>query len=122
MPMSGCTKCSVPDCDELVGDCANLCDRHKMPGLIVECELNTFIVTIWIAEHNGEVGFILLNDYALGDLFGGRSGFEAKLAQQGFTNVRNMDSPQHFDRERAKVKCPANWSGPWLTEYPWELQ
>ena len=93
-----------------------------MPGLIVECDLNTFIVTIWIAEHKGEVGFILLNDYALGDLFGGQAGFEAKLAQQGFTKMRNVESPLQFDSEKAQIDRPASWSGPWLTEYPWEVQ
>ena len=60
------------------------------------------VVTIWVAEHEGEVGIILLNDYVLGDLFGGQAGFEAELAKQGFTNVRNMESPLQFERERAK--------------------
>jgi hypothetical protein len=122
MPMSGLNKCSVPECDELVGDYANLCDRHKIPGVIVEIGQSTMIVTVWVAEHGGEVGFILLNDYALGDLFGGRAGFEAKLAQQGFTKVRNVESPLQFDSEKARIDRPASWSGPWLTEYPWEVQ
>ena len=120
MPMRGLTKCSVPDCDELVGDFGNLCDRHMMPGAIVEVGQSTMIVTIWIAEHEGEVGVIFLKDYALGKLFGGRLGFEAKLSQQGFANVRNVESPLQFESERAK--CTANWSGQWLTAYPWELQ
>ena len=64
--------------------------------------LSTMIITIWIAEHQGEVGLILLNDYALGHLFSWRYGFEAKLGQQGFTNLRNMESQQQFDSERAK--------------------
>jgi hypothetical protein len=81
MPMSGITKCCVPECDETVVDYANLCNRHKMPGAIMAVGESTMIVTIWVAEHAGEVGFILLNDYALGNLFGGRYGFEAKLAE-----------------------------------------
>ena len=120
MPMTGHTKCSVPECDELVGDYANLCDRHKMPGAIMAVGQSTMIVTIWVAEHEGEVGFIFLNDYTLGNLFGGRFGFEAKLAQQGFTKVRNVESPLQFESERAL--CTAVWSGPWLAAYPWELQ
>ena len=67
---------------------------------------------------DGEVGFI----YALGNLFGGREGFEVKLAEQRFTKVRNVDSPQQLDSERAKVGRPASWSGPWKTVYPWELE
>ena len=70
------------------------------------------LITIWVAEHNGELGFILLNDYALGNLFGGREGFEVKLAEQRFTKVRNVDSPQQLDSERAKVGRPTSWPGP----------
>ena len=122
MPMSGRTKCSVPECYEAVGDYANLCDGHKMPGAIMAVGQSTMIITIWIAEHKGEVGFIFLNDYALGDLFGGRCGFETKLRQQRFTKVRNVESPLEFASEKARIERPASWSGPWLTEYPWELQ
>ena len=120
--MKGVTKCSVHDCSGSVGDYSNLCDSHRVPGAIVEVGQSAMVVTIWLAEHNGEVGFIFLNDYALGDSFGGRVGFEAKLAEQGFTNVRNVKSPLEFDSEKARIECPASWSGPWLTKYPWEAQ
>jgi hypothetical protein len=80
---------------------------------------STMVVTMWVAEHNGAAGFLLLNDYALGDLFGGREGFEAKLVQQGFRKVLNIGSPQQLDSEKARMGRPATWSGPWLTEYPW---
>jgi hypothetical protein len=73
VPMSGITKCCVPECDETIADYANVCDRHKMPGTIMAVGESTMIVTIWVAEHEGEVGFILLNDYAPGHLFSGRS-------------------------------------------------
>jgi hypothetical protein len=53
---------------------------------IVAVGQSTMIITIWVAEHEGEVG-ILLNDYALGSLFGGRPAFEAKLCRTGFTKV-----------------------------------
>jgi hypothetical protein len=91
-----------------------------MPGAIMAVGQSTMIITIWVAEHEGEVGAIFLNDYDLGNLFGGRFGFEDKLAQQGFTKVRSVDSPLQFESERAI--CTAAWSGPWLTAYPWELQ
>src|SRR5215472_18986294 len=100
MPMRGLSKCSVPECDELVSDYANLCDRHKIAGAIMAVGQSTMIVTIWVAEHEGEVGFIFLDDYNLGNWFGGRFGFEAKLKQQGFTTVRNAESPLQFASER----------------------
>src|ERR1019366_3831825 len=122
MAMKGRTKCSVPGCSGSVDGYSNLCDNHRLPGTKVVYGENTMLVTIWVAEHNGELGFILLNDYALGNLFGGREGFELKLAEQRFTKVRNVDSPQQLDSERAKVGRAASWSGPWRTVYPWELE
>jgi hypothetical protein len=123
MSMKGITECSVPGCSGSVEGYNNLCDNHRLPGAIVAHGQSTMVVTMWVADHKGEVGFILLNDYALGELFGGRGGFEAKLVQQGFRKVRNIGSPQQLDSEKARmVGRPATWSGPWLTEYPWELE
>jgi hypothetical protein len=82
---------------------------------------STGVVTAWYAEHSTERGIILLNDYALGDLFGGASGFKAKLEQQGFTKIRNLRTPEELETAKAQIaKSPGSWSGPWLTEYPWE--
>jgi hypothetical protein len=89
MTTSGITKCSVPGCS---GSVDGYSDNHRVPGAIVAHGESAMVITNWVAEHNGEVGFIFLNDYALGDLFGGRGGFELKLAQQRFTKVRNVDS------------------------------
>jgi hypothetical protein len=111
----------VPECSGSVGDYTNLCDKHTVPGAIIAVGRSTMVVTVWVAEHD-DVGFIFLNDYALGDSFGGRVGFEAKLAQQGFTRVRNVESPLQFDSEQARIGRPASWSGPWLEDYPWEWQ
>jgi hypothetical protein len=78
------------------------------------------VITTWAAEHGDEVGLLLLNDWALGSLFGGRAGFEARLREQGFTNVRNLLTPTEFATMRSG-KAPSTWSGPWLTQYPWEV-
>jgi hypothetical protein len=80
------------------------------------------VITIWYAEHEGEHGLILLNDWALGYHFSGSDGFVERLHQQGFVNVRNLLTPEEF----AKAKAPSpgmmsgSWGGPWNTKYPWE--
>jgi len=55
MPMRSLTKCGVPKCQESVSDYANLCDRHRTPGAIVEIGQSTMVITIWVAEHEGEL-------------------------------------------------------------------
>jgi len=121
MSMKGISECCVRGCSGSVEDYYNLCVNHRLPGVKVAHSGSTMVITMWTAEHGGETGFILLNDYALGDLFGGRNGFMARLAQQGFIRVRNIVSPEQLDREKARVGLAATWSGPWLTVYPWEL-
>jgi hypothetical protein len=81
------------------------------------------VVTVWAVEHGDEAGIIVLNDFALGDLFGGRAGFEKQLQKQGFSGVRNMRTMEEAEsaKRRAIDKKLASWSGPWLTEYPWEV-
>jgi hypothetical protein len=124
MAMRGHTTCAVNDCRNPIWGAGNLCDEHRLPGAVagVVGDDRTFVVTCWVAEHEDEVGIIFLNDFALGDLFGGREGFEAKLAEQGFVNVRNLETP--FELEAAKQppkgKKVGDWTGPWLTKYPWE--
>jgi len=121
MAIEGQTVCAA-GCGARLSGVNNLCEQHRVPGDAVRVGNKTFIITSWFAEHAGEAGVIFLNDYALGDLFGGRAGFEAKLAQQGFTAVRNI--PTLAELEAAKQlpngKKLAIWSGPWLTKYPWE--
>ena len=80
------------------------------------------IITAWYAEHGDEASIIVLNDFALGDLFGGRAGFEVKLGKQGFVNVRNLATEWEVEAARnpAEGKRVGKWGGPWLTEYPWE--
>jgi len=115
MPMKGRTTCAVHGCSKPVSGPANLCDEHRLPGGIVKVDGNTMVITTWYAEHGHESGIMLLNDFALGDLFGGREGFEANLTQQGFTNVRNLGTL--LELEIAKQPPP----GPWQTAYPWEM-
>ena len=119
------TLCAVPECKLPTSGPNNLCDEHRLPGMCVTHtdHERTFVVTAWYAEHDGEPGIIFLNDWALGDLFSGRERFEARLARQGFVNVRNIATLAEL--ERAKQLCNEKrtgaWSGPWLTQYPWEL-
>ena len=79
------------------------------------------VITCWKATHGDEVGIILLNDWALGNYFGGRTGFEAELRRQGFTEVLNLATEEEVRATTHNGKKLAAWSGPWLTEYPWTL-
>jgi len=87
---------------------------------------STMVVTAWYAERKNEYGLILCNDFALGDLFGGAERFVARLAAQGFGNVRAMATPEELrpamDPLAHVGKIEGAWSGPWQTEYPWMAQ
>jgi hypothetical protein len=86
--------------------------------MVIKHGNSTVVVTAWYGEHANEAGVILLNDYALGDLFGGEAGFKAKLGQQGFVKVRILRTPEELEAAKVQVaKAPGKWSGPWLTEY-----
>ena len=101
----------------------NLCDRHQVPGDVVETQNHTFVITIWYAEHEGTCGIVVLNDFALGDLFGGEEGFRAELMRQGFTAIHLLVTPEEFANAKAKVlAAPGRWSGPWSEQYPWETR
>jgi hypothetical protein len=60
-----------------------------------------------------------VNDFALGELFGGRTGFEKKLQDQGFVDVRNIPTDAEI-RSMMTSDKRAEWSGLLPTEYPWE--
>jgi hypothetical protein len=116
------SKCAVRACAEVAAMHGNLCDRHQVPGVVVESPSRTYVVTSWYAEHGGTRGIVVLNDFALGDLFGGQGGFQAKLMRQGFTAIRLLATLEEFEDAREKVRvAPGDWSGPWNTRYPWEL-
>jgi hypothetical protein len=117
---NGQSKCAVSECGEPCSEWGNLCKEHQLPGIIVELEGGSGVVTIWYAEHEDESGVIFLNDWALGVHFGGAAGFMARLNRQGFVKVRNL-THNEFEAVVAQIgKPPGNWSGPWSTEYPWE--
>jgi hypothetical protein len=122
MPMEGVTACAVPECAAPISDDGNLCNNHRLPGVTVQGGDNTMVITAWWVEHGDEVGTILLNDWALGTLFCGREGFEAKLAQQGFSGVRNI-APEELEaaKQPPDGKKVGSWGGPWRTQYPWEV-
>jgi hypothetical protein len=118
MSINGRVTCAVDGCTTPIWGPNNLCDYHRLPGGIVR---GSMIVTIWSVEHEGEVGVIYLNDWALGHHFGGRAGFEDQLRKQGFRNIRNLSSFEEMQGAKTtpQAKKIGNWSGPWLTEYPW---
>ena len=122
MAMKGRTTCAVHGCTNTIWGPNNLCDAHRLPGGIVQVGDSTMVITCWYAEHDAECGVIFLNDWKLGDLFGGRKGFEARLAEQGFTRVRNLATLEEMVTAKhwAKDKKVGHWGGPWRTEYPWQ--
>jgi len=89
--------------------------------MVFATEGGTGVVTALYAEHAGRRGIILLNDFALGDLFGGAEEFRTKLKWQGFSAVKLLRTPEDVEAAKRKIaQSPGNFSGPWLTEYPWE--
>jgi hypothetical protein len=62
----------------------HLCNQHEIPGMVVEINGDRFVISSWLVERAGQRRVITLNDYALGDLFGGREAFEDRLGVQGY--------------------------------------
>lgn len=122
MAIEGNTTCAVPGCGAPTSGPNNLCEEHRLPGMAVRVGGSTMVITAWYAEHDDEAGMILLNDLTLGQIFGGRAGFETKLCEQGFENVRNLDTPEELEAAKrpAQGKKVGGWAGPWKTQYPWE--
>jgi tRNA G46 methylase TrmB len=121
MAFEGQSECAVHECGSPCSAWANLCERHKVGGVVVEIGAGSGVVTLWYAEHNNQFGLILLCDWELGHHFGRAAGFKDRLKKQGFTNVRNLITPEEFDSACAGAgKTAGNWSGPWSTKYPWE--
>jgi hypothetical protein len=122
MAIMGRTTCAVRKCGLPVCEFGNLCEEHELPGAIVRIGNDTGIVTCWYVERGHEAAVVVLNDFALGDFFGGRKAFDEKLRKQGFSTVRLLTTP--IEIEAAKKhnggKELASWGGPWKTQYPWE--
>jgi hypothetical protein len=115
-------KCAVRTCAEVAASIGNLCNRHQVPGVVFESPSRTYVVTSWYAEHEGTRGIVVLNDFALGDLFGGLEAFQAELMRQGFTAIHLLVTPEELaDAKEKALAAPGRWSGPWSEQYPWEL-
>ena len=123
MAIDGNTTCAVPGCGAPISGPNNLCEEHRLPGMGVRLGGSTMVITAWYAEHGDEAGVILLNDWALGAHFGGGKGFEGKLLEQGFVNVRNLATPQEVEEAKrpAQGKKVGGWVGSWKTQYPWQI-
>jgi hypothetical protein len=121
MSMTSNEKCAVHGCTLPTSRPNNLCAKHRLPGAVVKVSDSDryFVITAWAARHGNEEGVILLNDFALGDLFGGHAGFEKQLLDQGFVGVRNIPTEEELRSITSNTRA-ARWSGPWLSHYPWE--
>jgi hypothetical protein len=116
-------KCAVRACTKVTASIGNLCDRQRVPGVVFEGPSRAIVVTSWYAEHEGTRGIVVLNDFALGDLFGGQEAFRAELMRQGFTAIHLLATPKESADAKEKVLvAPGRWSGPWSKEYPWETE
>jgi hypothetical protein len=72
-------------------------------------------------KSDGSRGLAVLNDFAVGDLFGGQEAFRAELMCQGFTAIRLLATPEELEDARQQVRmAPGIWSGPSNTQYSWE--
>jgi hypothetical protein len=121
MAFKGVTKCAVPSCTEPCCCPGNLCEKHSVPGAVVEAEDGTGVVTSWYAERAGKSGFIVIDDLDLGNLFGGVEGVTAELNRNGFTAVRILTTTEEVAVARAKFwEAPGDFSGPWGTQYSWD--
>jgi len=98
--------------------------RPAVPGVGGKIGDSTMIITVWYAERGTEYGTILLNDFALGELFGGESGFKTMLVSQGFENVRLVVTPQDLELSKDPLEhinqTLGEWAGPWQAFYPWQ--
>jgi hypothetical protein len=117
MAFQGVTKCAIRSCKEPCSYPANLCHKHSAPGSVVEVGDGTGVVTLWYAEQAGKSGIIAIDDFELGNLYGGVEGFTAELNRLGFTAVRILETRMELAAARAKhLEAPGNFSGPWDTQ------
>src|SRR5271156_3559637 len=122
MAVEGNAKCAVGGCNLPISGASNLCSKHRLPGVAARTGNSSMVITIWAVEHEDLAGAIFLNDWALGRHFGGSTGFEERLRRQGFTNVRNIRTPEELElaKRLAAGKKLGIW-GPWEPTYPWEV-
>jgi len=75
-------KCVVPGCNR--DATYHLCEQHAVTGRVVEVNGEGFVVSSWLVERAGQMCIIRVNDFALGDLYGGRQELEHQLSVQGY--------------------------------------
>jgi hypothetical protein len=107
-------KCVVDGCHRHAT--YHLCEQHGVPGLAMEINGDGFVVSSWFVERGGQMRIIPLNDYALGDLFGGRQAFEDRLGAQSYKVHRLISS--HEEMEATKKQYPGLRATIWSPNLP----
>jgi hypothetical protein len=104
------TRCVVKACN---GEAAyHLCFNHAISGMVVEVGTSLFVIGAWLVRKRNASRLITLNDYTLGNLFGGRAGFEARLANQGYRVLGLISSLDELFR------YPQLQMTPWSPDLP----
>jgi hypothetical protein len=80
----------------------HLCDTHAIPGTVVEIHGRKFVIGTWLVERKGQMRLITINDFALGDLFGGREAFEKRLHAQGYETHHLISRPEQLETARRR--------------------
>ena len=90
----------------------HLCQKHALPGMVVESGDRKFVISAWLVELEGRKCLITLNDYVLGDLFDGREAFEQRLRDEGYRIYHLVSSERDLgDIKRRNPDIPM---GPWI--------
>lgn len=95
-------RCVVEGCNEEAA--YNLCIHHAIPGMVIEVATSTFVIGAWLVKQRDALQLLTLNDFALGDLFAGRAGFETQLANQGYQVIGLISSLEEL--EATKLRHP----------------
>jgi hypothetical protein len=109
-------KCVVSGCNR--DATYHLCEQHAVPGTVVEVNGEGFVVSDWLAERAGQMCVIRVNDFALGDLYGGRQELEHQLSVQGY-KVHGLISSEE-EMEAAKKRYPGLQITRWPPNLPGE--
>jgi hypothetical protein len=107
-------KCVVRGCDR--ESIFHLCDAHALPGSVVEVRGRKFVIGTWLVEREGRMRLITMNDYTLGNLFGGREAFEKRLQAQGYKIHYLISRPEQL--ETAKRRNPGLRITLWSPDLP----
>jgi hypothetical protein len=107
-------KCMVRGCGR--ESIFHLCDMHASPGTVVEIRGRKFVIGTWLVEREGRMRLITINDFALGDLFGGREAFEKRLQTQGYKIHDLISRPEHL--ETAQRRNPGLRFTLWSPDLP----